>query len=108
MASWYPRVPSRVRNRTLTVSHPLSASTLTGQYGATYSTRRARQSKAPPMNADASPSLAELINRQLGRAPDTPLPRGIKVRPEVLWFWLAVEMAPATLPRVTEAQIAAE
>lgn len=48
------------------------------------------------MNADTAPSLQEIINRQLGLHPDTRLPGGAAVRPEVLWGWVEDALEAAT------------
>jgi hypothetical protein len=45
------------------------------------------------MDTDTGSTLAALINRQLGRAPDAPLARGVAVAPEVLWFWVGLEIS---------------
>ena len=60
------------------------------------------------MDADTAPSLADLINQQLGRASGTPLPGGITVRPELLWALLAVGMTPHAPPLIEDRHLAAE
>ena len=60
------------------------------------------------MDADTAPGLAELINRQLGQVPGTPLPGGVTVQPALLWALLALGMTPQAPPRVEQVHFAAE
>ncbi|MGI4795495.1 MAG: hypothetical protein ACRYG8_15755 [Janthinobacterium lividum] len=59
------------------------------------------------MNADTTPGLAEIINRQLGLHPDTQLAGGAAVRPEVLWGWVQDTLEVATA-RIGAERMAAE
>ena len=60
------------------------------------------------MDADTAPGLADLINRQLGQTPGTPLPKGITVWPAMLWALLALEVTSRAPPWVEETHFAAE
>ena len=58
------------------------------------------------MEPTTGPSLTEVINRQLAREPTALLVGGVTVPSEMLWFWLAVELAPAASAQVKEQEFA--